>query len=223
MEDILPISGTDWEIVSDRHATYYPDKGRTGLQLKKKFFKMAHSLIPTGNPNIPDDIRSAKRILRLIVDKSDGDTGSRDDDVLAREDEEDAQGEESSTFNTPRRRGATPITRGRRGGRHGTEDDGPSFGDIFQLISDQQQHEIELRAQERAEQREERQERLEEQREERRAQLQMQMQMMQSNQQMMSAMMMMIGGRNGASVPSIPHVGRDVTIDEPSRTDDSLN
>lgn len=59
-EAVLPISGTDWELVANHHASYYPKKERMGKYLKKKFNKLAKSLIPTGNPDCPDYVRSAK-------------------------------------------------------------------------------------------------------------------------------------------------------------------
>jgi hypothetical protein len=67
--EILPISGAEWDMVATRHATFHPDLDRTGDQLKKKFNKLARTMVPTGNPNIPPMIREAKEIQELIIER----------------------------------------------------------------------------------------------------------------------------------------------------------
>lgn len=76
VEELLPISGAEWELVEHRHYSRYPDRERTGLQLRKKFNDVSTTKIPTGDPNIPPHIRDAKRIRGLIYQKTDGGTGS---------------------------------------------------------------------------------------------------------------------------------------------------
>ncbi len=104
--EILPISGAEWDLVASRHSAFHPELERTGDQLKKKFNKLARTQIPTGNPNIPPAVREAKEIKDLIVEKSEGVTGSEeevfspddvddeDEDVvgLAADDPDDAAG-----------------------------------------------------------------------------------------------------------------------------------
>jgi hypothetical protein len=96
IRDILPISGAEWDLVASWHATYLAEIERTGDQLKKKFNKLARTMIPTGNPNIPPDVREAKEKER-IIEKSEGATGLEEevfspDDVKEYEDvEEDAE------------------------------------------------------------------------------------------------------------------------------------
>jgi hypothetical protein len=94
IRDILPISGAEWDLVAARHATYHPELDRTGDQLKKKFNKLARTMIPTGNPNIPPDVQEAKEIKDRIIEKTEGVTGSEEelfspDDVDEYEDVED--------------------------------------------------------------------------------------------------------------------------------------
>jgi len=76
VEELLPISGAEWEQVEHRHYSRYPDRERTGTQLKKKWNDISKTDIPTGDPNMPDHIREAKRIRILIYEKTDGGTGS---------------------------------------------------------------------------------------------------------------------------------------------------
>ena len=76
VEELLPISGAEWEQVEHRHYSRYPDRERTGVQLRKKFNDTAKTNIPTGDPNIPDHVREAKRIRGLIYEKTEGGTGS---------------------------------------------------------------------------------------------------------------------------------------------------
>jgi len=202
VQEVLPISGTDWEIIADMHSSYYPEKNRLWEDLKRKYQKLVRMNIPTGNPQCPEAVRLAKHIEDLIVAKTNGDTGSRDNEVLSPEDEigedEEQQGHaDGEAFSTPRRR-ATPITRGRRGRNRwgGDDDDEPSFSNIMELMAEQNRNDIERREQERLDQREAREARMEEQREERRMQYQMQsqmqMQMMQQSQQMQAQMMAMM-------------------------------
>jgi hypothetical protein len=61
----------------------YHKKERTPKSLRRKFQDLAKSKAPTGDPNCPPHIHSAKRIYRLIVkatDGSDGESGGDDND-----------------------------------------------------------------------------------------------------------------------------------------------
>ena len=77
--NILPIIGAEWDSVASRHAAFHPELGRTGDQLKKKFNKLCRTMIPTGNPNIPPTVREAKEIRELIIEKTEGATGSEEE------------------------------------------------------------------------------------------------------------------------------------------------
>jgi hypothetical protein len=43
--DVLPISGTEWDMVAATHYSYFPDLERSGDQLKKRFTKMYKTTI----------------------------------------------------------------------------------------------------------------------------------------------------------------------------------
>ncbi len=78
VHEYLPISGLEWDLVAQRHMAYHPAEERSGDQLKKKFNKLAKMKMGTGDPVMPPDVREAKEIRRLIIEKSEGVTGSED-------------------------------------------------------------------------------------------------------------------------------------------------
>ena len=61
VEELVPISTTEWERVWDKHISRYPDQQRTLESLKRKFQELARAKIKTGDPNMPRHIRVAKR------------------------------------------------------------------------------------------------------------------------------------------------------------------
>ncbi len=69
IREYLPISGMEWDLVAQRHMAFHPDKERSGDQLKKKFNKLSKVKMGTGDPNMPPDVREAKDICRLIIEK----------------------------------------------------------------------------------------------------------------------------------------------------------
>lgn len=75
VEELVPISTTEWERVWDQHIARYPDQQRTLESLKRKFQELARAKIKTGDPNMPRHIRVAKRAYYAIVKKTDGSTG----------------------------------------------------------------------------------------------------------------------------------------------------
>ena len=79
VREYLPISGFEWELVAIRHTTFHPDQERMGDQLKKKFNKHSKTRMGTGDPTMPNDVCEAKEIRRLIIEKSEGVTGSEDE------------------------------------------------------------------------------------------------------------------------------------------------
>ncbi len=80
VEELVPISNTEWERVWDRHIALYPQKDQTSKSLKCKFQEMARAKIKTGNPNMQPHIRGAKQAYFAIVKKTDGSTGGGSDD-----------------------------------------------------------------------------------------------------------------------------------------------
>jgi hypothetical protein len=65
IEQILPVDGEHWNEVSRLHLVNFPNNGRDGLKLKRKFQQLHHSHVPTGDFKdlIPDR-------LRLILQKA---------------------------------------------------------------------------------------------------------------------------------------------------------
>ena len=60
IEQILPINAEAWNEVHDVFNSKYSPRGVEGL--KHKFNKLADKPVPTGNANMPEDIRLAKSI-----------------------------------------------------------------------------------------------------------------------------------------------------------------
>jgi hypothetical protein len=95
VREYLPISGLEWDLVAQRHAAFHPDEERNGDQLKKKFNKLAKVKMGTGDPNVPPDVSEAKAIRKLIIEKTEGVTGSEEEPFALEEDyEEGDDGEE---------------------------------------------------------------------------------------------------------------------------------
>ncbi len=93
VREYLPISGLEWDLVAQRHMQFHPDQERSGDQLKKKFNKLAKTQMGTGDPNMPADVREAKVIRGLIIEKSEGVTGS-EEEPFAFEEGLDEEGEQ---------------------------------------------------------------------------------------------------------------------------------
>jgi len=66
IEQILPVDGEDWNEVSRLHVVNFPNNGRDGPKLKRKFQQLHRSCVPTGDPMCPPDVRRAKRLKELI-------------------------------------------------------------------------------------------------------------------------------------------------------------
>ena len=71
IEEILPIGQPQWDDVASRYAAQFPrEGGRNADALRKVFKRLSSSTKPTGDPNCPLDIKRAKRINRMIVERS---------------------------------------------------------------------------------------------------------------------------------------------------------
>jgi hypothetical protein len=66
VEDILPLSTTQWESVVETHSARYPDS------LKRKFKELHIKRIPTGDPHCPPAVRRAKQLRNAIIKLMDG-------------------------------------------------------------------------------------------------------------------------------------------------------
>ena len=91
VEEVVPISHTDWDKVRDQHNEYFPEQNRTTDSLRRKFQWMAKLKMPTGDSNMPRHIRVAKRAYYAIIKESDGSTGSPVHDLFV---EHEKEGEE---------------------------------------------------------------------------------------------------------------------------------
>ena len=97
IEEIVPISHTDWDRVRDQHNENFPEQNRTTDSIRRKFQWMAKLKMPTGHPNMPRHIRVAKRAFYAIVKATDGSTGSPVRDLAVNDkgegEEEGAEGD----------------------------------------------------------------------------------------------------------------------------------
>ena len=85
IEQILPIDVEAWNEVHDVFNSKHTPQGVEGL--KQKFNKLANKPVPTGNPNMPEDIKLAKSLKSKLFHCS-GVTN------LSEEEEEDKEEEE---------------------------------------------------------------------------------------------------------------------------------
>ena len=85
IEQILPIDAEAWNEVHDVFNSKHTPRGVEGL--KCKFNKLANKPVPTGNPNMPEDVKLAKSIKSKLFHRS-GATN------LSEEEEEDEEEEE---------------------------------------------------------------------------------------------------------------------------------
>ena len=73
VEDILPLSTTQWESVVETHSARYPPvKGRTVDGLKRKFKELHIKRIPTRDPHCPPAVHCAKQLRNAIMELMDG-------------------------------------------------------------------------------------------------------------------------------------------------------
>jgi hypothetical protein len=97
--DMIPMSNTDWDNISEIHDANFPGLNRTSDSLKRKFQEMARTKIPTGDPNCPLHIRIAKRAYYKLVKSLDGSTGGGSGELdLGLEDEASEGGEGVGEF-----------------------------------------------------------------------------------------------------------------------------
>lgn len=73
VEEFLPAGGMEWNKVADKYNEEYADimdrTHRSSKALKTKFFELAESRKPTGDPECPPEVRLAKEIKRAIDEK----------------------------------------------------------------------------------------------------------------------------------------------------------
>ena len=88
VERILPINAEGWTEVHEIFNSKHSSCGVEGL--KRKFNKLANKPVPTGNPNIPEDVKLAKSIKGKLFCRS-GATNLSDEEEEEEEDEEEEE------------------------------------------------------------------------------------------------------------------------------------
>ena len=88
VEWILPINAEGWTKVHEIFNSKHSSRGVEGL--KRKFNKLANKPVPTGNPNIPEDVKLAKSIKGKLFRRS-GATNLSDEEEEEEEDEEEEE------------------------------------------------------------------------------------------------------------------------------------
>ena len=88
VERILPIDAEGWTEVHEIFNSKHSSRGVEGL--KRKFNKLANKPVPTGNPNIPEDVELAKSIKGKLFRRS-GATNLSDEEEEEEEDEEEEE------------------------------------------------------------------------------------------------------------------------------------
>ena len=86
VERILPIDAEGWTEVHEIFNNKHSSRGVEGL--KRKFNKLANKPVPTGNPNIPEDVKLAKSIKGKLFRRS-GATNLSDEEEEEEEEEEE--------------------------------------------------------------------------------------------------------------------------------------
>ena len=64
MEQIVPIGPDEWDLVLGQHSISFPSQDVDSL--RRKYHSVARKSIPTGDPNMPEKVRLAKRCKYLI-------------------------------------------------------------------------------------------------------------------------------------------------------------
>lgn len=82
LENELPLCQEEWQVVFEKHRKSFPKANRTLDSLKRKFNALARVKMPTGDPNMPADVKKAKRIRFLMTERSEIGDGEEDIDVL---------------------------------------------------------------------------------------------------------------------------------------------
>ena len=65
VNDILPIGTNEWQLVADNHAVNYTR--RDIISIRRKWQKLHRMKIPTGSPEIPEEVLLAKKIITKLV------------------------------------------------------------------------------------------------------------------------------------------------------------
>ena len=109
IEEILPLSSMDWDLVTRNHKTKYPDEDRKAESIKRKFQDLYRTKMGTGNPHIPPEVRRAKEIQKLREEKLNSSDCEGNDDLAeaAEATEQPPEPSENGTGNNDNRSAAS--------------------------------------------------------------------------------------------------------------------
>ena len=68
METVVPIGPTEWDEVLDQHSEVFPRRDVDSL--RRKYTTLHRKKIATGDPNMPLEVRLAKKVKYAISDKA---------------------------------------------------------------------------------------------------------------------------------------------------------
>ena len=92
IEEVLPIGMDEWQRAENQHVLLYPDKNRTKESLRRKFQMLYLIKQPTGSPECPPHVRSAKLLQYAIRDKAEvSSAGSDMSENIAEEETDELQ------------------------------------------------------------------------------------------------------------------------------------
>jgi len=109
MERIIPIGKEEWDRTEMEHNKTFP--GRTAQQLRRQYNEKAKKSIPTGNPNCPAEVKAAKRVRRLMIEKADLAEGDSGDELAVEDDFLEVWGSGDRTVDSNDSRGISRMTK----------------------------------------------------------------------------------------------------------------
>ena len=93
VEEQLPLSGEDWDVLCNAYNERHPNPGQLGEGLRKKFATLWKKKVKTGDPSCPEEVRRAKRIKRNLYEQADmsdlEETGAGGGEATIHEEESD--------------------------------------------------------------------------------------------------------------------------------------
>ena len=93
LETVLPMGTEEWKLVTDDHREKWPP-GRNTISIRRKYMGLHRMTIPTGDPNVPPEVRQAKRIKYKIGARAEILTGVEEYNPYTNcHEDEDAEGD----------------------------------------------------------------------------------------------------------------------------------
>ena len=93
--ELRPLSASEWRHLADQHTLNFPEKGRDGPSLSRKFHLLRKAKPPTGGTRPPWYVERARELYNELKGSCGGSTGSIDnDDELNEDDVEENDAEE---------------------------------------------------------------------------------------------------------------------------------